>query len=52
MEEMELLGFDEINSKPFELYDNISEFIENFEETKKKKKAIKKEKGIEKFLEQ
>ena len=51
MEEMELLGFDEINSKPFELYDNISEFIENFEENKKKKKTIKKEKGIEKFLE-
>jgi DNA-directed RNA polymerase specialized sigma24 family protein len=51
LEETDLLGFDEINTKPFELYDNISEFIETFEETKKKKRAIKKEKGIEKFLE-
>jgi hypothetical protein len=51
LDESELMGFDEINSKPFELYDNISEFIENFEETKKKKKIVKKEKGIEKFLE-
>lgn len=51
LEEADLLGFDEINSKPFELYDNISEFIENFEETKKKKRVAKKEKGIEKFLE-
>jgi len=52
LEETELLGYDEINSKPFELYDNISEFIENFEITKKKKKPIpKKQKGIEKFLE-
>lgn len=51
LDETELMGFDEINSKPFELYDNISEFIENFEETKKKKKIVKKEKGIEKFLE-
>ena len=51
LDESELMCFDEINSKPFELYDNISEFIENFEETKKKKKIVKKEKGIEKFLE-
>ena len=51
-DEPELMGFDEINSKPFELYDNISEFIETFEETKRKKKALKKEKGIEKFLEE
>lgn len=52
LEETELLGYDEINSKPFELYDNISEFIENFEITKKKKKLpSKKQKGIEKFLE-
>jgi hypothetical protein len=51
LEETELLGFDELNSKPFELYDNISEFIDTFEENKKKKRNIKKEKGIEKFLE-
>jgi transposase-like protein len=37
--------------KPFELYENISEFIETFEENKKKKKVVKKDKGVEKFLE-
>lgn len=37
--------------KPFQIYDNISEFIENFEESKKKKKA-KTVKGVEKFIEQ
>lgn len=51
-EESELMGFDEINSKPFELYDNISEFIETFEENKRKKKTEKKKKGVEKFLEE
>tara|TARA_R110000824_G_scaffold103921_4_gene246749 strand:- start:1379 stop:1900 length:522 start_codon:yes stop_codon:yes gene_type:complete len=35
--------------KPFELYDNIAEFIQNFEESKKKKKEAK-IKGLEKFL--
>ena len=37
------------NMKQFELYDNISEFIHNFEENKKKKKA-KKAEGLESFL--
>lgn len=51
-QEAELMGYDEAgNNKPFELYDNISEFIENFEETKKKKKEAKKAKGLEKFTE-
>lgn len=36
--------------KPFQMYENISEFIENYEETKRKKKA-KAAKGIEKFIE-
>ena len=36
--------------KQFELYDNISEFIFNFEENKKKKKE-KKTEGLESFLE-
>jgi hypothetical protein len=52
MEESELMGYDDVTVKPFELYDNISEFIENFEENKKKKKAAKKNKGLEKFLEE
>ena len=34
------------------MYDNLSEFIENFEETKRKKKELKKPKGIEKFLDE
>jgi hypothetical protein len=32
------------------LYDNISEFIENFEESREKKKKVK-VKGLEKFIE-
>jgi uncharacterized protein YdeI (YjbR/CyaY-like superfamily) len=35
----------------FEMYDNISEFIYNFEESKRKKKEGK-VKGVEKFIEQ
>lgn len=35
--------------RQFDIYDNISEFIQNFEEGKKKKKA--KVKGIDKFIE-
>ena len=50
--ESELMGYDDTPAKPFEMYDNISDFIETFEETKKKKKEIKKNKGIEKFLEE
>jgi hypothetical protein len=49
--ESEMMGYDDVAVQPFELYDNISEFIETFEETKKKKKEIKKNKGLEKFLE-
>lgn len=51
LDENEMLGYEEATGKQYEVYDNISEFIENFEETKKKKKESKKEKGIEKFLE-
>jgi len=38
------------NMKQFELYDNISEFIENFEESREKKKKVKVN-GLEKFIE-
>jgi hypothetical protein len=37
------------NMQQFQLYDNISEFIETFEENKKKKKQ--KAKGLDKFVE-
>jgi hypothetical protein len=52
LDENEMLGYEEATGKQFELYDNISDFIETFEETKRKKKEIKKNKGIEKFLEE
>jgi hypothetical protein len=39
------------NMRQFELYDNISEFIHNFEESKRKKKEGK-TKGIDNFLEE
>ena len=52
LDEHELLGYEEATGKQFEMYDNISEFIETFEETKKKKKEEKaSKKGIENFLE-
>lgn len=43
--------FEDENGNPqqFQLYDNISEFIQTFEETKKNKKKVKK-KGLEKFF--
>ena len=50
LDEFEMLEVDDVNVRQFELYDNISEFIENFEENKKAKKAANKPKGIEKFL--
>ena len=50
LDEMELLEFEDGTSRQFELYDNIAEFIENYEEAREKKKEVKKPKGIEKFL--
>ena len=54
LDEMELMEFEDGTSKQFELYDNIAEFIENYEEAKQAKKdskTVKKPKGIEKFME-
>lgn len=39
------------NTRQFEMYDNISEFIQKFENAKAAKKAKIKAKGLEKFLE-
>jgi len=51
LDEFEMLEFEDGTTKQFELYDNISEFIENYEVAKKTKKdAAIKAKGIEKFL--
>lgn len=52
LDENELLDSDENIPRPFEMYHNISEFIETFEENKKKKKESKKVKGIENFLDE
>ena len=51
MDEFEMLEFDDGTSRQFELYDNISEFIHNYEETRKKKKKANKPKGLEIFVE-
>ncbi len=51
LDEFELLEDGDGNTRQFELYDNISEFIHNFEENKKKKKEGK-TKGLEKFIEE
>ena len=51
LDEMEMMEFDDGTTKQFELYDNIAEFIDTYEKTKKaKKQVVKKSKGIEKFL--
>jgi hypothetical protein len=50
LDEFEMFEDSDGNMKQFELYDNISEFIHNFEENKKKKKQSK-SKGLENFLE-
>jgi hypothetical protein len=49
LDEGEMYEDENGNMKQFELYDNISEFIFNFEENKKKKK-IKTAKGLENFI--
>lgn len=53
LDEYEIQELEEINGAPrqFEMYDNLSEFIENFEENKKQKKVIKKNKGLDLFFE-
>ena len=52
LDEYELLELEEGNNRQLELYDNLSEFIENFEESKRNKKTIKKNKGLELFFEE
>jgi hypothetical protein len=56
LEEYEMTDLENGTTKQFELYDNISEFIENYEENQLKKKndkkATKKSKGIEAFFEE
>jgi len=51
LDEYELYEDVDGTMKQFQMYDNISEFIQNFEENKKKKKEGK-AKGLEKFFEE
>lgn len=54
LDEFEMLELEDGSTRQFEMYDNLSEFIENFEvaqKTKKKKLSIIK-KGIENFIEE
>jgi hypothetical protein len=51
LDEYEMFEDSDGNMKQFQLYDNISEFIHNFEENKRKKKEGK-AKGLEKFMEE
>ena len=50
LDEYEMLEDSDGVAKQFELYDNISEFIHNFEESKKKKKEGKATKGLDQFI--
>jgi hypothetical protein len=52
LDEFELMELEDGTTKQFELYDNIAEFIGTYEDAKKAKKAVKKPKGIEKFLDE
>ncbi len=54
LDEFEMFESESGVMKQFELYDNIAEFIETYEdakEAKKQSKTVKKPKGIEKFME-
>lgn len=50
MDEHEMMEFEDGTTVQFQLYDNIGEFIETYENAHKKKKEENKPKGIEKFL--
>ena len=55
LDEFEMMEFDDGTTRQFELYDNIAEFIETYEDARKAKKdakVIKKPKGLEKFIEE
>lgn len=52
LDEFEIMELEEGGIKQFEMYDNISEFIETYEDAKKKKKVVNKPKGLEKFMEE
>jgi len=56
LDEFEMMESEDGSTRQFELYDNIAEFIETYEDAKTAKKAekdaLKKPKGLEKFIEE
>jgi hypothetical protein len=50
LDEAELLELEDGGTIQFEMYDNIAKYIEDYEDSKKSKKMVKKPKGIEKFI--
>jgi hypothetical protein len=56
LDEFEMMESEDGTTRQFELYDNIAEFIENYEDARSAKKAekdaAKKPKGLEKFIEE
>lgn len=54
LDEMEMLENEDGTNRQFELYENLSEFIEQFELTQKakKKKTANSKKGLELFIEE
>lgn len=54
LDEFEMMEMEDGTTRQFELYDNLSEFIQNFEvgQETKKNKVAKKKKGLENFMEE
>ena len=54
LDEFEVMEMEDGSTRQFELYDNLAEFIENFEvgQENKKKKVAKKKKGLEHFVDE
>jgi hypothetical protein len=56
LDEFEMMESEDGSTRQFELYDNIAEFIETYEDARSAKKAekdaAKKPKGLEKFIEE
>ena len=54
LDEFEMMEMEDGSTRQFELYDNLAEFIDNFEigQKEKKKKVAKKKKGLEHFIEE
>jgi hypothetical protein len=56
LDEFEMLESEDGSTRQFELYENIAEFIETYEDARNAKKAekdaLKKPKGLEKFIEE